>query len=184
MRDILLGSFLPAFYQPGLHDHGICHCPDPFYSHPYEPAFLRGWLHHHLWKADEYFWCYWTGCFYSNRYWYCCNGWIRELSFSLCFLRSSYRRRRRAFKGYYGKADSLYPEKTCFMPVLPLQGGMCYSFLLSSPVNNDAAMIISAVLVVAIRLLATHYCWNLPRALKKSWYHFGQLFYNKIPKEH
>ena len=30
------------FYQPGLHDHGICHCPDPFYSHPYEPAFLRG----------------------------------------------------------------------------------------------------------------------------------------------
>ena len=49
-----------------------------------------------------------------------------------------------------------------------IAGGMCYSFLLSSPVNNDAAMIISAVLVVAIRLLATHYCWNLPRALKKS----------------
>ena len=49
-----------------------------------------------------------------------------------------------------------------------IAGGMCYSFLLSSPVNNDAAMIISAVLVVAIRLLATHYCWNLPRALKQS----------------
>ena len=43
MRDILLGIVASQpFYQPGLHDHGICHCPDPFYSHPHEPAFLRG----------------------------------------------------------------------------------------------------------------------------------------------
>lgn len=49
-----------------------------------------------------------------------------------------------------------------------IAGGICYSFLLSSPVNNDIAMITSAALVIAIRLLATHYCWNLPRALKQS----------------
>ena len=28
MRDILLGIVPPSLYQPGLHDHGICHCPD------------------------------------------------------------------------------------------------------------------------------------------------------------
>ena len=55
-----------------------------------------------------------------------CNGWIRELSFSLCFLRSSYRRRRRAFKGYYGKADSLYPEKTCLCLCFHCRGNVLF----------------------------------------------------------
>ena len=61
-----------------------------------------------------------------------------------------------------------YILKNMFMHVLPLQVGSVIPSLLSSPVNNDIAMITSAALVIAIRLLATHYCWNLPRALKQS----------------
>ncbi len=44
-----------------------------------------------------------------------------------------------------------------------IAGALCYVFL-SHAVSEAAAMIISAALVVIIRLLATHYCWNLPKA--------------------
>lgn len=44
-----------------------------------------------------------------------------------------------------------------------LAGALCYVFL-SDRLSTDAAMIVSALLVVLIRLLATHYCWNLPKA--------------------
>ena len=33
--------------------------------------------------------------------------------------------------------------------------------------TGDASMIISALLVILIRMLATRYCWNLPTATKK-----------------
>ncbi|MDO5541538.1 MAG: TRIC cation channel family protein [Eubacteriales bacterium] len=45
-----------------------------------------------------------------------------------------------------------------------IAGAVSYVFL-SSLLSVDAAMIISIFLVVAIRLLARHYMWNLPHAL-------------------
>ena len=33
--------------------------------------------------------------------------------------------------------------------------------------GGDFAVVVSACLVVVIRLLATRYCWNLPKATKK-----------------
>lgn len=45
-----------------------------------------------------------------------------------------------------------------------IAGAVCYVFL-ASLMETDAAMILSILLVVAIRLLARHYKWNLPRAL-------------------
>lgn len=47
-----------------------------------------------------------------------------------------------------------------------IAGGLCYVFL-SNVIEGDAAMVSSAFLVVLIRMLATHYCWNLPTATKK-----------------
>jgi uncharacterized membrane protein YeiH len=45
-----------------------------------------------------------------------------------------------------------------------LAGAFCYVGLI--PVmDNDAAMTVSAILVVVIRVLARKYRWNLPRAL-------------------
>lgn len=45
-----------------------------------------------------------------------------------------------------------------------IAGAVCYVFL-RALMETDAAMILSILLVVAIRLLARHYKWNLPRAL-------------------
>lgn len=45
-----------------------------------------------------------------------------------------------------------------------IAGAVSYVFL-SGLLGIDAAMIISILLVVAIRLLARHYMWNLPHAL-------------------
>lgn len=47
-----------------------------------------------------------------------------------------------------------------------LAGALCYVFL-SGRLSDDACLIISAFLIILIRLLATHYCWNLPTATKK-----------------
>lgn len=43
-----------------------------------------------------------------------------------------------------------------------LAGALCYMFLLPR-IDRDAAVVISACLVVVIRILARHYKWNLPR---------------------
>ena len=49
-----------------------------------------------------------------------------------------------------------------------LAGALCYVFLSGLSSNdNDLAMIISACLVILIRMLATRYCWDLPTATKK-----------------
>lgn len=45
-----------------------------------------------------------------------------------------------------------------------IAGAICYVVLLNM-MSNDTAMVISALLVVVIRVLARHYKWNLPRAL-------------------
>lgn len=47
-----------------------------------------------------------------------------------------------------------------------IAGAICYVFL-ADWMTGDVSMIISAVLVILIRLLATRYCWNLPTATKK-----------------
>lgn len=47
-----------------------------------------------------------------------------------------------------------------------LAGAAAYAYLLRVT-HSGAAIILSALLVVLIRLLATHYCWNLPTATKK-----------------
>ena len=46
-----------------------------------------------------------------------------------------------------------------------LAGALCYMWLLPR-MDRDAAVVISACLVVAIRILARHYKWNLPRIEK------------------
>lgn len=43
-----------------------------------------------------------------------------------------------------------------------LAGGLCYA-LITFYIPSDIALIISAALVIVIRLLARHYKWNLPR---------------------
>lgn len=45
-------------------------------------------------------------------------------------------------------------------------GAITYVTLLERA-DTDLAAVVSACLVVAIRLLATRYCWNLPRATKR-----------------
>lgn len=45
-----------------------------------------------------------------------------------------------------------------------IAGAVCYVRLLG-PIPQEMAMVISAVLVVVIRLLARHYKWNLPMAM-------------------
>lgn len=45
-----------------------------------------------------------------------------------------------------------------------IAGAVCYVALIRV-MNSGMAMVISAVLVVVIRVLARHYKWNLPRAL-------------------
>lgn len=45
-----------------------------------------------------------------------------------------------------------------------IAGAICYVLLLDS-FGTDISMIVSAVLVVVIRVLARHYKWNLPRAM-------------------
>lgn len=47
-----------------------------------------------------------------------------------------------------------------------LVGALCYVFL-SQHISGDGAMIISALLIVLVRILATKYCWNLPTATKR-----------------
>lgn len=47
-----------------------------------------------------------------------------------------------------------------------IAGALSYTFLLKRT-HSSAAILLSAFLVVLIRLLATHYCWNLPTATKK-----------------
>lgn len=47
-----------------------------------------------------------------------------------------------------------------------LVGALCYVFL-SQHISGDGAMIISALLIVLVRILATKYCWNLPAATKR-----------------
>ena len=47
-----------------------------------------------------------------------------------------------------------------------IAGALCYVFL-ADWMTGDASMIISALLVILIRMLATRYCWNLPTATKK-----------------
>lgn len=45
-------------------------------------------------------------------------------------------------------------------------GAVCYVFLRRRG-STDLAAVISACLVVLIRILATRYCWNLPRATRR-----------------
>lgn len=45
-----------------------------------------------------------------------------------------------------------------------IAGAICYVLLLDV-LSADTAMVISAVLVVVIRVLARHYKWNLPKAM-------------------
>ena len=45
-------------------------------------------------------------------------------------------------------------------------GAIVYTYLLEFA-GGDFAVVVSACLVVVIRLLATRYCWNLPKATKK-----------------
>lgn len=45
-------------------------------------------------------------------------------------------------------------------------GAIAY-VLLMDRINSNAAMLTGALLVLLIRILATHYCWNLPTATKK-----------------
>lgn len=45
-----------------------------------------------------------------------------------------------------------------------IAGAICYVLLLDG-FGTDISMIVSAVLVVVIRVLARHYKWNLPRAM-------------------
>lgn len=45
-------------------------------------------------------------------------------------------------------------------------GAIVYTYLLEWH-GRDLAVVVSACLVVVIRLLATRYCWNLPRAIKR-----------------
>lgn len=45
-----------------------------------------------------------------------------------------------------------------------IAGAVCYVWLLNR-INRDVAMVISAVLVVVIRVLARRYKWNLPKAM-------------------
>lgn len=47
-----------------------------------------------------------------------------------------------------------------------LAGAIAYTYLLKIT-HSDAAIILSALLVVLIRILATRFCWNLPTATKK-----------------
>lgn len=47
-----------------------------------------------------------------------------------------------------------------------LAGALCYVFL-SKHISGDGAMIISALLIILVRMLATKYCWNLPAATKR-----------------
>ncbi|MCB7317172.1 trimeric intracellular cation channel family protein [Lacrimispora sp. 210928-DFI.3.58] len=47
-----------------------------------------------------------------------------------------------------------------------IAGALSYVFL-SDWLSGDLSMIISAFLIVLIRLLATKYCWNLPTATRK-----------------
>ena len=46
-----------------------------------------------------------------------------------------------------------------------LAGALCYVFM-APLLPGDATMLLGAFLVVAIRMLATRYCWNLPTATK------------------
>ncbi len=48
-----------------------------------------------------------------------------------------------------------------------LAGALCYVFL-AERISGDSALIISALLIILVRILATRYCWNLPAATKKS----------------
>lgn len=48
--------------------------------------------------------------------------------------------------------------------VASLAGGLCYVFLLEVS-NKSIALMISALLVVSIRIMARHYKWNLPKAM-------------------
>lgn len=45
-----------------------------------------------------------------------------------------------------------------------IAGAICYVLLMDS-CGTDVSMIVSAILVVAIRVLARHYKWNLPKAM-------------------
>ncbi len=45
-----------------------------------------------------------------------------------------------------------------------IAGAVCYAGLYQK-IGEDAALILSALLVVVIRMLARHYKWNLPRAM-------------------
>lgn len=47
-----------------------------------------------------------------------------------------------------------------------IAGAVAYVFLFSH-INPDVAMVIAGLLIILIRILATHYCWNLPTATKK-----------------
>lgn len=55
------------------------------------------------------------------------------------------------FKGYYGKADPLYPEKTCLCMCFHCRWDLLF-LPAFQPCDNDIAMITSAALVIAIRL--------------------------------
>lgn len=47
-----------------------------------------------------------------------------------------------------------------------LAGALCYVFL-AERISGDGAMIVSAFLIILVRILATRYCWNLPTATKR-----------------
>ena len=49
-----------------------------------------------------------------------------------------------------------------------IAGAMLYSGLMNY-INGDIAMLAGAAAVIVIRLLATHFCWNLPAAVKKQY---------------
>lgn len=53
-----------------------------------------------------------------------------------------------------------------FYACASIMGAVCYTFLLKRT-DDDLAVVVSACVVVVVRLLATRYCWNLPKATKR-----------------
>lgn len=53
-----------------------------------------------------------------------------------------------------------------FYACASILGALCYTFMLGRT-GDDLAVVVSACLVVLVRLLATRYCWNLPKATKR-----------------
>ena len=63
--------------------------------------------------------------------------------------------------------ETPYILRKHFYACASIIGAIVYTYLLEFA-GGDFAVVVSACLVVVIRLLATRYCWNLPKATRKS----------------